>query len=112
MEAINGHMISTATTEIIRQQLLEEIIQNVGVIDYYKDDLLQECNLILLEYNQPKIEQIYNNGDIKFFLSKIVTNQYNSKTSPFWKNYKKYDSLKDDIDKIIYDEDRDYSTGT
>lgn len=105
-------MISTATTEIFKKEIIPTIIQNVGVNDYYKDDLLQECNLILLEYNQPKIEEIYNKGDINFFLSKIICNQWNSKTSPFWKKYKKYDNLKDTIDRIIDEEDNDYSTGT
>lgn len=103
--------ISTATTAIIKLKILDTIVQNIGASNLYRDDLLQECYLILLEYDQQKIEDIYNKGDIKFFLSKIVCNQYNSKTSPFWKKYKKYYAIKDDIGKIIDDEDKDNSAG-
>lgn len=84
--------------KIINEQIVETIADNIGVTSNYKDDFIQEMYLILLEYDKKALEDIYNKGDIKYFVSKICTNNWFSKTSPFYKNYKKYDNSKGDTD--------------
>lgn len=59
------------------------------------EDLTQEIYLILLEYDTEKIEQMYINGQLNFFIVKIINNQYFSANSPFYKKYKKYYNLID-----------------
>lgn len=58
------------------------------------DDLIQEILLIVLEFKpDSKLEEVYNKGQHLFFIKRIINNQYNSTTSPFYKKYRKFASL-------------------
>ena len=74
---------------ISKYQIVEEIINNLPIPAIYKQDLIQEIYLILLEYNEDKLKYLIDNNMIKFFISRIITNNYYSKTSPFYKKYVK-----------------------
>ena len=76
--------------KIANERLVEEIFKNLGLSPKYMDDLVQEIYLILLEYNQEKLQYIYDKGQLNFFLTRIIKNQYFSNTSPFFKKYRKY----------------------
>ena len=60
--------------------------------------------MVLLEYNKDKMVEIVKRGHVKYFLITIVMNQWNSTTSPFYKQYRKqnieyveeYQDVKDD----------------
>lgn len=81
--------------QIAKDKLVEEIATNLKVDTDYFDDLVQEIYLILLTYDQEKIEGMAERGELKYFITKLITNQFYSKTSPFYKNYKKYQNKKD-----------------
>lgn len=87
---------TTAITALLADELLPELLTNFGIPELYYDDLLQEIYLIILDYNQNKIEQIYNKGDMKFFLVRIIQNQYFSRNSPFYMKYKRFNQMKDE----------------
>lgn len=76
--------------KIVSDGIVEQIITNIGVTARYKDDLIQEIYLILMEYDRGKLEELYNKKQIAFFITRIIKNQYNSSTSPFYKKYRKY----------------------
>lgn len=76
--------------KIVSDGIVEQIITNIGVTARYKDDLIQEIYLILMEYDRGKLEELYSNRQIAFFIARIIKNQYNSSTSPFYKKYRKY----------------------
>ena len=79
---------------IVANRYVEEIIHSVnGIKRKYFDDLTQEVYLILLQYNQDKLAELISNNEIKYFISKIITNQYHSQTSPFWKKFRKFEHL-------------------
>ena len=59
------------------------------------DDLVQEVYVILLEYKPEKIIELWQNKQLKFFIVGIIKRQYHSKTSPFYKKYKKYYTIVD-----------------
>ena len=82
--------------ELAKNKTIEGMIENLGVKALYKDDLLQETYIILLEYDENKIQEMYENGELKYFISKLLTNQINSKTSRFYYKYKKYNLKKND----------------
>lgn len=73
------------------------ICDNIGVDAKYKDDLIQEVILIILEYDKEKIEQLYASNQMNFFLVRIIKSQYNSITSPFYKQYRKFSALSDEL---------------
>lgn len=49
------------------------------------DELLQFVSLIILEYDNEKLNDINNNKHMNAFITGILRNQLNSKTSPFYK---------------------------
>lgn len=96
--------------KIANERLVEEICKNLGVSPKYMDDLVQEIYLILLEYNQEKLQYIYDKGQLNFFLTRIIKNQYFSNTSPFFKKYRKYYDMVDDNNVVMYDVEDDRCT--
>lgn len=60
------------------------------------DDLVQEIYMILLDYKEDKIIEMYNKKQLKYFLVGVIQRQYHSSTSPFYKKYKKYYTLVDE----------------
>lgn len=76
--------------KIANEKLVETICKNIGVSPKYMDDLVQEIYLILLEYDQVKLKTIVDNGQLNYFLTKIIKNQWCSNTSPFYKKYRKF----------------------
>jgi hypothetical protein len=88
---------------IANERIVEELCGNIGVSPKYIDDFVQEIYLILLEYDQEKIKEIYDNGHIKFFLTRVIKNQWCSSTSPFFKKYRKYYSYIDENNNGNYE---------
>lgn len=53
------------------------------------DDLTNEISLILLEKDAKLICDLAEKDELKFYIKRIVYNQYKSKTSPFYVKYRK-----------------------
>lgn len=83
-------MLNQIVTEICESGMLRELCENIRVSSNDMDDFLQEMYMVLLEYNPEKIVEMYEKKQLKFFIVRIIQNQYNSKTSPFYRKYKKY----------------------
>lgn len=88
-------MLSKILIELEEENVLREMCTNMNVSPNDMDDFVQELYVILLEYNQDKIIELYNKKQLKFFIVGIIQRQYHSKTSPFYKKYKKYYSIVD-----------------
>lgn len=88
-------MLKRIIEELYREKVIRSIITNMNVFEGDVEDLEQEIYTILLEYDEQKIIEMYNKKQLKFFIIGIITRQYFSKTSPFYKKYKKYYSLVD-----------------
>lgn len=81
--------------EIFNSNLLSTLFKNMCVRGTDFEDLQQEILLILLEYDDDKIIEMYNNKQLKWFIIKLIKNQYFSVNSPYYKKYKKYYKLID-----------------
>lgn len=88
-------MLSKILIELEEENVLREMCTNMNVSPNDMDDFVQELYVILLEYNQDKIVELYNKKQLKYFIVGIIQRQYHSKTSPFYKKYKKYYSIVD-----------------
>lgn len=88
-------MITKIINELYDKNIVKDILINMSVIEDDIDDLAQEIFLILLEYDRDKIIDMYNKGQLKFFIVGVVQRQYHSKTSPYYKKYKKYYTIVD-----------------
>ena len=67
--------------------IIGEICRNVCKDKDLVDDLIQEVTLIWLAQDEDKKDGI--RSYFKFWVSRVVTNQWNSNTSPFWTKYRK-----------------------
>lgn len=83
-------MFNSIIGEIYEKRLVRSILENMRVSSNDIDDLEQEIYMILLNYNKEKIIQMWEKKQLNYFVVGVITRQYNSKTSPFYKKYKKY----------------------
>lgn len=65
----------------------KRICSNIAPPDY-SGDLFHETIMYLLEMPEEKIKEAYQLNYLKFLFLKIASNQWNSKTSPFFKKYR------------------------
>ena len=88
---------------IAREHLVERIVNKLlssskNPFDC-PEDLIQDIYLLLLQKDDDLIVNLYNNGEIGFYLLKIVRNQLLSKNSPYYTKYIKFRSQSDELEK-------------
>lgn len=109
-------MFNKIIKEIYEENIVKDIIANMRVKSNDIDDLEQEIYMILLEYNKDRIIEMYKKNQLRYFIVGIISRQYNSKTSPFYKKFKKYYTLVDgnyinNEDVMEDDNNEDYVVG-
>ena len=57
---------------------------------YDSDELLHDTIVALYDSDKKKIEELIKKRQLIFWIARIMINQYHSKTSPFYKKYRKY----------------------
>lgn len=88
--------------QLARERRVETMLANIAKkpVSGNLEDLCQMVYLILLEYDGTKIEDLWENGQINFFIARILLNQYKSSNSPFYKLFRKYESKAQDIETL------------
>lgn len=91
-------------------QSLKQVVINITRNDELADELFHYTLSIMLEYDQNKMNEIVTKKHAKFFFISILTNQWCSSTSPFYKQYRKHNiSIDENFDLPENDEyDYDY----
>ena len=80
----------TPIEQIGNDKLVETIARNMRVESDYFDDLCQEVYVILLTgYTTEKLQEAIDKKQINFIITSIMKNQWFSATSPFYRQYKK-----------------------
>ena len=67
---------------------IKKAVKNICKGHELWEDLYQELFIILANYDREKLQLMYDNKQIKWFIVRIVMNQWNSTTSPFYKQYR------------------------
>ena len=85
--------------EIAKQRMVETMISNIAHQALSADlkDLSQMVYLILLEYDEQKLQELWEHNQMSYFLARIIINQYRSSNSPFHSVFRKYQELSVDI---------------
>lgn len=92
-----------------RSSLIDDMIWNITNGHHLKDDLKTELFIILCEMPDSKIINAYKGKWLNYLCVNIITKQWKSKTSPFYKKYKKDWNLEgnfdiaDELDEFPYD---------
>ena len=98
--------------EIANNGLVEEIIQGVSYSKFENTenlkDLTQDIYLQLLQMDKARINELYFKKQLHFWVTRIITNNIHSKTSPYYYQYKKAQRQSVSIEDIDTDnENRD-----
>ena len=86
--------------QIAKERMVESMVQNIAhqALNDDLSDLCQMVYLILLEYNEQKLQDLWSNNQMNFFLARIIINQFRSSNSPFHMIYRKFQTM---VDKEI-----------
>lgn len=78
--------------ELAKARKVEQMVENICHNSLTADlqDLCQMVYLILLEYDEDKILDLYENNQMSFFIARIILNQYRTSNSPFHNTFRKY----------------------
>lgn len=93
--------------------MVESIIANIAKNTTDEDlrDLANDIYLELLEKSEDLLVGIYERGQMNYYITRIVINNINSKTSRFYYLYKKNNAIQSSIDDTIEKGERaDYDT--
>lgn len=84
---------------IASEKMVEQMVQNIAHQSLSADlkDLVQMIYLILLEYDEEKIVDLWEHQQMQFFLARIIINQYRSSNSPFHTIFRKFQERSCDI---------------
>ena len=90
---------SEIVNEIAQKRLVETMVQNIAHQSLTPElkDLCQMTYLILLEYDEGKLQDLWSNHQINFFLARIIINQFRSSNSPFHTIFRKFQERSTDI---------------
>ena len=88
---------------IAREHLVERIVNKLlssskNPFDC-PEDLIQDIYLLLLQKDDDLVVNLYNKGEIGFYLLKIARNQLLSKNSPYYQKYIRFLANSDEINK-------------
>lgn len=72
-------------------KMVEGIVHNVSKKDDDQlNDLVQDIYMSLMEKDEEKIVKLYEDNQMRFFITRMVINNIHSKNSPYWCNYKRF----------------------
>ena len=82
----------TIIETLAKDKRVEALVENIAHHSLTADlkDLCQMVYLILLEYDESKLQDLWENEQINFFIARIILNQYRSSNSPFHAIFRKY----------------------
>lgn len=82
--------------ELSENRVVEEMITNIAKNRKFEyDDLAQDVYVWLLEEDDDKVIQLYENKQLKYWVSRMLVNNIHSTTSPFYTKYRKFMALGD-----------------
>lgn len=77
---------------LAQEKRVEALVENIAHHSLTADlkDLCQMVYMILLEYDEVKLQDLWENNQMNFFLTRIILNQYRSSNSPFHTIFRKF----------------------
>jgi len=87
---------------VTREQIIQEVLdgdydqvcRQITSNKKIHEDLYQEMIMVLLEYKEGRLEEIIENSGVRRFVVGLLCRMFQSRTSPFYKKFIKYNDLK------------------
>ena len=108
--------VSIIVERIAQGRTVEDLIRNVthhSCIEGDLADLAQIIYFALLQTDAQRLEQLTTSGDLRFYIVRMIQNQYFSKNSPFYMEIRKFRDRTSEISPQIsetYDSEKDYNS--
>lgn len=88
------------TDYLLSHNLIEECVK-YQTLKYKEfdniEDLVQDTWLWILSYDENKLEDAYDNKHLNALITRYLSNNLFSKSSPYWSKYKKFRERTDEI---------------
>ena len=84
--------------ELSSNKVVERLMSAYRMSTPYNEDLCQDIYIELLMKDDELISGLYYRGEIEYYIRKMLSNNINSTTSPFFKNYEKFRKKSEAID--------------
>lgn len=107
--------VSKIVGKIAESRTVEDLVRNIthhSSIEADLADLVQIIYFALLQTDVKRLEELTTNGGMKFYIVRMIQNQYFSKNSPFYMEIKKFSDRTSEISTQIsetYDAEKDYN---
>lgn len=89
---------------IAKQHMVEDIVHNIaGNADEDLKDLVQDIYVDLFTKSDSKLQKLYSDKQLNFYITRIALNNIYSKTSRYYTVYKKNQNNKINIDELNSD---------
>lgn len=98
--------------EIIEKIANEKIVENIitNITKDSEDDTLKDLSQMiyvwLMEEKDEKIQSMYDNNQLSYYITRMITNNLHSKNSRYYYLFKKPE-MHEDINNVIYGEEAD-----
>ena len=76
-------------------EYIEEIVKNIAPADPDNEDLIQDVALVVLEKPPEFISKLYDKGQLKYYIARVIMNNLFSASSPYYCKYKTYRNTSD-----------------
>ena len=82
----------TIIETLAAERRVEAMVENIAHHSLTADlkDLCQMVYMVLLEYDESKLRDLWENDQMNFFLARVIVNQYRSSNSPFHYTFRKF----------------------
>lgn len=106
--------VSKIVSQLARSRTVEDLVSNIthhSSIEADLADLVQIIYFALLQTEAKRLEELTTNGGIKFYIVRMIQNQYFSKNSPFYMEIRRFRERSSEVSTQIsetYDADKDY----
>lgn len=100
--------------QLARSRAVEELVRNIThhpSIEADLADLVQIIYFALLQTDAKRLEEMTASGDIRFYIVRMIKNQYYSKNSPFYVEIRKFRDRSSEVSTQMaetYDAEKDY----
>lgn len=86
---------------IAKLKIVERVVSSMGSQSPYTEDLAQDIYEALLKKPDELVKSLFDNGQLTFYIIKMVKNNIFSKTSPFYRDYERYRKNADDMEESL-----------